>query len=54
MRLSAAKALGKMKDFQPGSQMLACLADRNARVRIAAQCALRRHGRITNMLAVRV
>ena len=54
VRLSAAKALGKMKDFQPGSQMLACLADRNARVRSAAQCALRKHGRITNMLAVRV
>ncbi|TMD80694.1 MAG: HEAT repeat domain-containing protein [Chloroflexi bacterium] len=54
VRLSAAKALGNIKDFQPGSQMLAaCLVDRNARVRSAAQCALRRHGRVPNMFAVR-
>jgi len=53
VRLSAAKALGKIKDFQPGSQMLACLVDRNARVRSAAHCAFRRHGRVPNMFAVR-
>jgi HEAT repeat protein len=49
VRLSATKALGKIKEFQPGSQLRACLVDRNARVRSAAHYALRRHGRMPNL-----
>lgn len=53
VRLSAAKALGKIKDFQPDSQLRACLVDRNARVRSAAHYALRRHGSVPNLISVR-
>ena len=45
VRMSAAKALGGIDSFRPGSQLLACLVDRNASVRSAAQNALRRRGR---------
>jgi HEAT repeat protein len=53
VRVSAAKALGAIKDFQPGSQMFACLVDRNVRVRTAATDALRRRDRASHGLAER-
>lgn len=45
VRLSAAKALGGINSFWPSSQLHACLVDRNASVRAAAQNALRMRGR---------
>jgi HEAT repeat protein len=44
VRASAAKALGVIKGFQPGSQMIACSMDRNTRVRKAALNVLRKSG----------
>jgi HEAT repeat protein len=51
VRASAAKALGVIKGFQPGSQMIACSMDRNPRVRRAAQNVLRKSGHASYYLA---
>lgn len=45
VRMSASKALGGISSFRAGSQLLACLVDRNPNVRAAAQNTLRRRGR---------
>lgn len=51
VRASAAKALGVIKGFQPGPQMIACSMDRNARVRKAAHNVLRKSGHASRHLA---
>jgi HEAT repeat protein len=51
VRASAAKALGAMEGFQPGSQMFACAMDRNTRVRKAAKNTLRKSGHVAHYFA---